>query len=254
MSATLITGAASGIGRATALALLGGHRLLLLDRDAAALARLAEHAPIAAAIDAGACRTAVADVAEPGAVAAALDAAAGDLGGFTGAVHCAGVLALGGLAEADPAELARALAVNAGGVAATLAALHPHLAAAGGGSVVVIGSNAGTTPRVGMGAYSASKAAAHMLARVAALEWGAEGIRVNVVAPGATDTPMQAAFGGPAAAAAAVAGDPARYRLGIPLGRIADPGDIAAAAAFLLSDAARQITGQVLVADGGCTP
>ncbi|APT89992.1 hypothetical protein CSPHI_01600 [Corynebacterium sphenisci DSM 44792] len=253
MSATLITGAASGIGRATALALIGRHRLLLLDRDAAAVARLADEAPIAAAIEAGACRTAVADVAEPGAVAAALDAA-GELGGFTGAVHCAGVLALGGLAEADPAELARALAVNAGGVAATLAALHPHLAAAGGGSVVVIGSNAGSTPRVGMGAYSASKAAAHMLARVAALEWGAEGIRVNVVAPGATDTPMQAAFGGPDAAAAAVAGDPARYRLGIPLGRIADPGDIAAAAAFLLSDAARQITGQVLVADGGCTP
>ena len=79
------------------------------------------------------------------------------------------------------------------------------------------------------------------------------GVRINVVAPGSTATPMQTAFGGAAAAEAAIAGDLSRHRLAIPLGRIADPEDIAGAIDYLLSPDARHVTAQVLTVDGGAT-
>src|SRR5690606_32681922 len=119
---------------------------------------------------------------------------------------------------------------------------------------VVVASNAARTPRLDMAAYAASKAAAVMFTKCLGLEVAQHGIRCNVVSPGSTDTPMQRALWsdqrGPEQV---VAGDLARYRLGIPLGRIATPHDIASAVVFLLSSEARQITMQELCVDGGAT-
>ncbi|NEE57327.1 SDR family oxidoreductase, partial [Streptomyces sp. SID8455] len=86
------------------------------------------------------------------------------------------------------------------------------------------------------------------------LELARSGVRCNVVAPGSTDTAMQRAlWTDPGAEARVIDGDPSTYRTGIPLGRIAEPADIADAVAFLASDRARHITLQELYVDGGAT-
>ncbi|KRF22409.1 hypothetical protein ASG91_19080 [Phycicoccus sp. Soil802] len=111
--------------------------------------------------------------------------------------------------------------------------------------VIVIGSIGGIRPKVSGGIYGATKAAAHVLAQVAAAELGPQGIAVNVVAPGSTDTPM--------IAAATKAGAESGYRASgtSPLGRIGSPDDVADVIFFLLSDAAKYVNGVVLPVDGG---
>jgi 2,3-dihydro-2,3-dihydroxybenzoate dehydrogenase len=123
------------------------------------------------------------------------------------------------------------------------------------GSIVTVSSNAAGVPRAGMAAYGASKAAATMYTKALGLELAEFGIRANVVAPGTTRTPMLAPLGAGVdeVAAAAVVGDPLRFKVGIPLGRVAEPDDIASAVAFLASDAARHITLAELYVDGGAT-
>lgn len=148
----------------------------------------------------------------------------------------------------------RCMAVNAGGVRnvldVALAAMTPRRR----GAVVVLSSNAGATPRAAMPAYAASKAAATAYARSVGIDAAAAGVRVNIVSPGSTDTPMLAGMlADDEAREAVLTGDPARYRLGIPLGRIATPADIAATVVFLASEAARHITLHDLRVDGGAT-
>jgi 2,3-dihydro-2,3-dihydroxybenzoate dehydrogenase len=93
-----------------------------------------------------------------------------------------------------------------------------------------------------------------MFTRCLGLELARDGVRCNVVAPGSTDTPMQRALWTEEdGARPVIEGVPGEYRTGIPLGRIADPEDVAEAVAFLLSDAARHITLQTLYVDGGAT-
>jgi NAD(P)-dependent dehydrogenase (short-subunit alcohol dehydrogenase family) len=114
-----------------------------------------------------------------------------------------------------------------------------------GGSIVAISSVAGLTATPFASAYAASKAALISLTRTAALEWGGAGIRVNAVAPGTIRTPKTIAT----AAGKALSQDV--ERAAIPLGHRGGPADIAGAVAFLLSDLAQWITGQVLAVDGG---
>jgi 2,3-dihydro-2,3-dihydroxybenzoate dehydrogenase len=122
------------------------------------------------------------------------------------------------------------------------------------GAVVTVASNAAGTPRMSLGAYGATKAAATMLTHSFALENAASGVRGNVVQPGSTRTPMlESLWSSPADEQATLRGDLAAHRLGIPLGRIAEPTDIAATVAFLISDDARHITLQELYVDGGAT-
>jgi 2,3-dihydro-2,3-dihydroxybenzoate dehydrogenase len=122
------------------------------------------------------------------------------------------------------------------------------------GAVVTVTSNAAGTARADMAAYAASKAAAAMFTKCLGLEVAGFGIRCNVVAPGSTDTPMLTSmWRDPSGRTRTVRGDPGTFRVGIPLGRVASPDDVAEAVAFLLSDRARHITMHDLTVDGGAT-
>jgi 2,3-dihydro-2,3-dihydroxybenzoate dehydrogenase len=249
MPHSLVTGAASGIGAATALRLAARGPVALADRNAEGLAATADAVSAAG----GTATVHVLDVADAAAVTAAVDAAEQAHGPLELLAHCAGVLVAGPVLDTSEEDWRTALTVNLTGTVTVLTAVTSRMARRGAGAAVVVGSNAGNGPRVGLGAYGASKAAAHSVALTLALELADHGVRINVVAPGSTATPMQTAFGGEAAAKAAVAGDLSRHRLGIPLGRIADADDIAGAIDYLLSTSARHITAQVLTVDGGAT-
>ncbi|HEV2783308.1 MAG TPA: bifunctional aldolase/short-chain dehydrogenase [Actinophytocola sp.] len=171
----LVTGAASGIGRACAEELLaGGACVIGLD-----LVPTPADRPDYLGLQA--------DVTDDEAVANALDAGVRRFGGLDVVIPCAGVFPATGRIDAlDPAVWRRTMAVNADAVAALLTRVHPLLARAPrGGRVVLVASRNVPAPGPGAAAYSASKAAATQLARVAALEWAAEGIRVNIVHPDA---------------------------------------------------------------------
>ncbi|MFF0708887.1 SDR family oxidoreductase [Gordonia sputi] len=146
------------------------------------------------------------------------------------------------------------MAVNAGGVRNLLDIALDDLTARRSGSVVVVSSNAGATPRSGLAAYAASKAAATSYARSLGLRVAPYGVRVNIVSPGSTDTPMlRGMWTEDADRDRVLAGEPDAYRLGIPLGRIASPEDVASTVVFLASSAARHITMHDLRVDGGAT-
>ncbi|HEX4293238.1 MAG TPA: SDR family oxidoreductase [Rhizomicrobium sp.] len=120
----------------------------------------------------------------------------------------------------------------------------PAMVAQGGGSVVFVSSTASLMGVPNQGGYAVSKAALNHLARQLAVEWGPKNVRVNVVAPGTTNTDMIRAL--------AAGSDFVAHTISTtPLRRIGEPVDVAATIAFLASEASRQITGQVLVVDGG---
>lgn len=240
----LVTGAASGIGLATAraLATAGVSRLILTDIDADALARAyGELGEIVEAV--------------PGDVTdeALWRELAPELAGLDLAVVNAGIATSGAIVDCTLADWRRVMAVNLDGAFLTLKAA---MAAMQGraGSIVVVASAAGVKAEPGIAAYAASKAGAIQLARVAAKEGAAQGLRVNAIAPGGVETPIWQAVpffrdmaekDGEAAAFAAMA------RMATPLGRFATADEIAGQIAFLLSDAAATITGSVLNSDGG---
>ncbi|PRX97821.1 2,3-dihydro-2,3-dihydroxybenzoate dehydrogenase [Allonocardiopsis opalescens] len=248
----LVTGAAQGIGRAVALALAAeGAAVAALDRDHRGLASTVAQLR-ASGRDA---RAFPADVTDRAAVDAAVDRIEDELGPVRLAVNVAGVLRTGPVVDCSDDDWAAVFGVNATGVFHVSRAVARRMVGRRSGSIITVASNAAGIPRAGMAAYSASKAAAVLFTKSLGLELAGYGIRCNVVSPGSTDTPMQRAMwatsGG--GAAAAVAGDPRRFRTGIPLGRLAGPGDVAAAVVFLASDAARHITMHDLYVDGGAT-
>lgn len=250
MRTVVVTGAASGVGRAIALRLASdGTRLVLLDIAAEDLAVVAqESAPLSGA----AVLSLVTDVSDPDAVREAFATVVAQFGVLDAVACAAGVLRPGSLAEVTPQDWHLHFAVNTTGVLNVLQAAGPALR--DNGAVVVVSSNAGRVPRTGMLAYAASKAATSALVRCIGLELAPRGIRCNTVEPGSTRTPMQSALWPDGSGAAlAVAGDPASFRLGIPLGRVAEPEDIASVARFLLSDEARHITLQQIYVDGGAS-
>jgi NAD(P)-dependent dehydrogenase (short-subunit alcohol dehydrogenase family) len=245
----LVTGAASGIGRATCVRLAGdakaggkaarvaavdvGHSVEL-DRLVAELRELgAEALPLHG--DMG-------TVDAPGRV---VGEAVARFGGLDGLVSNAGINRPGPLVSYAVEDWDRLFAVNVRATWLLAKAAHAALRAAGG-SVVAVGSMSGTHVHAGLGAYGPSKAAVIMLVRVLAQEFGRDGIRVNAVSPGMTRTGMTTrVYADPHVAAA-------RDAL-VPLGRVAMPDDMAAAIAFLLSPDARYVNGHDLVVDGGVT-
>ncbi|THD43667.1 MAG: SDR family oxidoreductase, partial [Rothia mucilaginosa] len=179
---------------------------------------------------------------------------------ITGAVLAAGIAHSQPLLETSFATWKRLHAVNSDGVFLCLREFarimidQQETDPTNSRSLVTVASNAARVPRAEFGAYGASKASAARVSSSFGLQLAAHGIRVNSVCPGTTRTPMVTdAWEGEDRSALPVAGNPETFRLGIPLRRIADPADIAAVNAFLISEAARHITMQEIVADGGAT-
>jgi 2,3-dihydro-2,3-dihydroxybenzoate dehydrogenase len=167
-------------------------------------------------------------------------------------VNAAGVLHLGRVVELTGLDWAHTFAVNATGVFLMSRAVVDRMLGRRRGAIVTITSNAGSTPRASMAAYSASKAAAAMFTKCLGLEVARQGIRCNVVAPGSTDTPMlRSMWRDESGPRVTLEGRAEEFRVGIPLGRIGTPSDIADAVLFLLSDQARHITMHDLAVDGG---
>lgn len=144
------------------------------------------------------------------------------------------------IAEITPDHFDRHFGVNVRGMVFGLQAALPAMT--GGGSVVLVGSIADNAGYSSYGTYAATKAAVRSYARTWTAELAPKGIRVNVVAPGPTDTDMMAAV--PEDTRAALVAP-------IPMGRMARPSEVAAAALFLLSDDASYIAGAELCVDGG---
>lgn len=247
----LVTGAAQGIGFALAEMLLEhGARVVLTDRNAEGLE--AAHARLSS--ETRAVFSLPLDVSDRAQVDAAVARIESEWGPIDLLAHAAGILETGNLLDVTADSWSRSFAVNVHGVFHVCQAVARRMAPRRRGSIVVIASNAGSTPRVGMGAYPASKAATIHFVRCLGLELAELGIRCNTVSPGSTDTPMQRAFWTDTEGEArTIRGALDSYRLGIPLGRIASPRDIASSAVFLLSDRARHITLTDLCVDGGAT-
>lgn len=242
----VVTGAAQGIGAACALAMArAGATVVVADLDGAAAQATAARIAGATAAQVTAART---DVAEPTACRALIVGAAEGHGQVDILVNCAAVVVMKPARELDWAAWERIFAVGVYGAFACSQAFAEQVIARGGaGAIVNISSITAHHSAHGRTAYAASKAALDSMTRSLALEWAAHRIRVNAVAPShtATDRLKQAILDGKLEHGAIVQR--------IPLGRFAEPDEIADAAVFLCSDQARFITGHVLAVDGGYT-
>jgi 3-oxoacyl-[acyl-carrier protein] reductase len=240
----IVTGGAKGLGRGIVRTLAAnGANLAIVGRDEDA-ARMAahetqfEHGVVAEAIRA--------DVAKAGDCERIVERAFARFGAVHGLVNNAALFALVALIDVSPEETARMIDTNTKGPLFLSCAFARKLFESGdSGAIVNVSSIAGARPAPGCGLYSASKAALDSLTKTMALEWTPRGLRVNGVAPGHIETDgVRADF---------EAGrlDRARMLASIPTRRIAEPGDIAEAVMFLLSERARHITGTTLTVDGG---
>jgi 2,3-dihydro-2,3-dihydroxybenzoate dehydrogenase len=245
----LVTGAAGGIGEAVAWALAGaGARVAAVDHNAETLQLVVKKLAQAR----HQVRGYPADVSVTSEVDAVVAAAERELGPIRYLVNAAGVLRAGAAVGLTDEEWDTTFAVNVTGVFHVSRAVARRMIPRGRGAIVTVASNAAGTPRWDMAAYAASKAAASSFTRCLGLELARHGIRCNVVSPGSTDTPMLTSlWSGADAAAASIEGRPETFRLGIPLGRLARPADVADAVLFLLSDRASHITLHDLTVDGG---
>lgn len=235
----VITGGAGGIGRSLAEAFRAeGDHVVLLDLAGEALDRIGAELGVA---------TYGLDLTDADAVTATVERIAAEQGPIGALVNNAGILHLHGPVVALPvADFEATLRVNVLGTFAMTQAVARHMIATGTrGAIVNISSIGARQPTPGMGAYESSKAAVDGLTRWAAIELAEHGIRVNAVAPGPVDTPMMKQ-GMPA-------GSPMReeWLARIPLKQLADPVQVAAAAVFLASGSAADITGVSLPVDGG---
>lgn len=236
----VVVGSSRGIGLAAARAIAAaGASVAVLSREAAAAEA------VAATLRADGARAAgfEVDVRDDASVERAVAAAEAALGPLTLAFHNAGELrAPAPLPKIPPAQFREVVEVNLFGVFHSLRALLPRMAAAGGGSIVVNAATSGLRGRPMIGDYAAGKWGAIGLALAAAAESGPQGVRVNVVAPGSIASESWRSMMGAQADALAAR---------LPLRRIGTPDEVAEVVAWLLSDAARYITGAVLPVDGG---
>jgi NAD(P)-dependent dehydrogenase (short-subunit alcohol dehydrogenase family) len=232
----LVTGAAGGIGRATAERLArGGWNVLAADRDAGKLA-WAQAAGVTSL---------VADVTSEADNRRMVDEAEARFGRLDAAVLNAGITGGGGIEEITFEAFQQVIAVNLFGAVLGVRAALPALRRQGGGAIVVTSSTMGVAADAGNSAYAASKHALIGLVRSLAREVGWEGIRVNALCPGPTETDMTVPIKDVA---------PAHYdvlRRAVPLQRWAAPDEMASVIEFLVSPAASYVNGHAMVADGG---
>ncbi|MFM5923490.1 MAG: SDR family NAD(P)-dependent oxidoreductase [Novosphingobium sp.] len=233
----LITGGGSGIGAATAacLGLTGQHRVCVADIDVQRAQAVAAQLPNGAGLEV--------DVADPASVSAMFEAFDTQFGRLHGYVHCPAIACAMPFLDIGLADWKASIAVNLTGAFICCQAAASRMAGAGGGSIVTISSVAATRPNSGGATYSSSKAGLELLTRGFAMELGRLGVRANAVAPGATETPL----------IKHLHSSEIRRLLTsrIPMGRYAQPPEIAEVIAFLLSDEASLITGQTVSVDGG---
>ncbi len=182
------------------------------------------------------------DILDPEAMKAALES----LGNLRGVVATPGVNVRKRLLDYQPDEFDRVLRLNLGGAMCVLQVAGGLLSTTGGGSIVLLSSIRSQVVEPGQGVYAATKAGITQLARTAAVELGATGVRVNSLAPGVIDTPLTKPIQQNEAWNRAYAGKTA-------LGRWGRSDEIGNAAAFLVSDASSYMTGAVLFVDGGWT-
>ena len=236
----LVTGGASGIGAATAALLASnGASVVVADRNGDGAVRWATTLP-------GGATGVECDVSDEAQVDALIAAALARHGRIDVLVNAAGVSGtFSPLADLTTAAFDTTMAINLRGTFLCLRGALPHLVAAGGhGAVVNVSSGAGVRGFAMLTDYVTSKHAVIGLTRSAALEYARQGVRINAVCPGSVRTPMLAAFAG---------SDEALDKMGrmAPMGRLGTPDEIAAAIAWLCSDAAAFVTGAVLEVDGG---
>jgi 2,3-dihydro-2,3-dihydroxybenzoate dehydrogenase len=237
----LVTGAASGIGRRIAERFVEqGAEVVGLDRD-----RGEEALPF---------RLLQTDIADPFQVEATIARLLTDEDRLDILVNAAGILRLGATEGLAVDDWKACMDVNASGAFYLLRQLIPLFQRQRTGAIVNIASNAAHVPRIGMSAYCASKAALAAFSHCVALEMAPYGVRCNVVSPGSTDTPMlRGMMKDSSGMVTLIDGLPDQFKLGIPLGKLAKPDDIADMVLFLASDKASHVTMQDIVIDGGAT-
>jgi NAD(P)-dependent dehydrogenase (short-subunit alcohol dehydrogenase family) len=244
MPTAIVTGASSGIGRATAIRLAAdGFGVLAVGRDRSALDRVCSE--IAAA--GGKAQACVADVTSPEGPSVVVRAATGAFGGIDALVNAAGIIASAGVAETTDEAWDTMLGINVRAPFRLIREAGPSLIARKG-SVVNVSSVAGPRAFPGVAAYCVSKAAVDQLTRVAALDFAAQGVRVNAVNPGVVVTNLHRRSGM----------EEGKYNEFLersktthPLGRVGTPEEIAGVIAFLVSPASGWITGETVAIDGG---
>lgn len=248
MRVAVVTGGGAGIGRAVVERLAGdGELVVALDRDAAALDRLAADAAERGwlvrvrALD-------VADAADVERCAAELTAEHGSIDTL---VCAAGIQRYGTVEETSMELFDEVITVNLRGVFAVCHHLMPLLRAGGGGAVVVVASVQSYQSQTRVAAYAASKGALVALVRSMALDHAADGVRVNAVLPGSVDTPMLRWAAGLHAEGRPADDLVAQWGRSHPLGRVALPSEVADAVAYLAGPHASFVTGTDLVVDGG---
>jgi 3-oxoacyl-[acyl-carrier protein] reductase len=233
MQTAVVTGAGRGLGKATARRLArDGFTVVALDIDADAADATAEEVGGVGH---------QCDVTDP----ASLAEVAQHVERCDALVNNAGIWKFHPLLEASADDIASVLAVNVVGIVNVCQAFVPKMIAHGGGAIVNLSSGAAWTNSPGVGIYPASKAAVESLTKQMAIEWGPQGVRANAVGPGLIVTEgTQANYQGDR-----------RVERGrpVPLRRVGEPQDIADVIAFLCSDDARYVSGQVVYVDGGVT-
>jgi len=234
----VVTGGASGIGRATARRMAEeGAAVAIVDIDGDGARDVARELDGTAH---------VADVTDAEGLRTAVDASSRSMGGITTMFNNAGIGNQSPLHDWAPEEWDRLVAVNLTGVYLGFRAAVPHIRASGGGCVVSTASISGIRPAAGEAPYSAAKAGVAAITASAALEYGPQ-IRVNAVSPGMVLTALTEPL------LQFLPHERDRFNRSTPLGRIGTPEDVADVVVFLCSPLARFITGQNIVVDGGLT-